>query len=53
MQEWLGTNDILRYLTDNKGDSVIAKIFIKRLKDKINKKWQIMIANLFLVIWID
>ena len=50
MQEWLGTNDILRYLADNKGDSVIAKIFIKRLKDKINKKWQIMIANLFLVI---
>ena len=38
MQERLGTNDILMYLTDNKGDSVIAKIFIKTLKNKINKK---------------
>ena len=38
MQEWLGTNDILMYLTDNKGESVIAEIFIKTLKDKINKK---------------
>ena len=38
MQEWLGTNDILMYLTDNKGESVIAEIFIKTLKDKISKK---------------
>ena len=50
MQEWLD-NYILMYLTPNEGKSVIAERFIKTLKAKIYKKWQIMIANLILIIW--
>ena len=33
--------------------SVIAESFIKRLKTEICEKWQLMIANLILVIWIN
>ena len=42
MQEWLDNNDISMYSTHNEGKSVIAKRFIKTLKDKIYKK---MTAN--------
>ena len=50
MQEWLD-NYILMYLTPNEDESVIAERFIKTLKAKIYKKWQLMIANLILIIW--
>ena len=51
MQEWLDNNDILMYSTHNEGTSVIiAERFIKTLDAKIYKKWQLMIANLILVI---
>ena len=50
MQEWLGNNDILIYSTHNGGKSVIAERFIKTVKAKIYKKWQLMIANLIFFI---
>ena len=52
MQE-LDNNYILMYSTHNEGKSVIAERFTKTLKVKIYKKWQLMIANLILVIWIN
>ena len=48
MQEWLDNNDVLMYTLHNEGKSVIAERFIKTLKVKIYKKWQLMIANFFL-----
>ena len=39
--------------TQNETKSVVAERFIKILKGKIYKKWQLMIANLILVIWIN
>ena len=50
MQEWLDNNDILMYSTNNEGKSVTAERFIKTLKAKIYKKWQLVIANLILVV---
>ena len=50
MQEWLDNNDISMYSTRIKGKSVIIERFIKTLKAKICEKWQLMIANLILVI---
>ena len=35
MQEWLDNNNILIYLTNNEGKSVIAERFMKTLKAKI------------------
>ena len=52
MQEWLD-NNILMYSTHNEGKSVIAEMFIKTLKAKIYKKWQLMIANFTFLIWIN
>ena len=46
MEKWLDNNNILMYSTRNEGKSVIAEKFIKTLKSKILKKWQLMIANL-------
>ena len=43
-------NDILMYSTHNEGKSVIVEKFIKTLKAKIYKKWQLMIANLIFII---
>ena len=37
MQEWLDDNDILTYLTHNKGKSVIAKRFIRTLRGNVYK----------------
>ena len=34
------------YSTHNEDKSVIAEMFKKPLKTKLNKKWQLMIANL-------
>ena len=42
MQEWLDNNDILMYSTHHEGQSVIAEMFIKTSKAKINK---LMTAN--------
>ena len=53
MQEWLDNNDILMYSTHNEGKPVSAERFLKTLKGKIYKKWQLMIANLILVLWIN
>ena len=53
MQKWLDNNDTLMYSKHNKGKSVITERFIKTLKAKIYKKWQLMIANFILVIWIN
>ena len=38
MQEWLENSDILVYSIHNKGKSVIAERFIKKLKATIHKK---------------
>ena len=52
MEEWLN-NNILMYSTHNEGKLVITESFIKILKTKLYKKWQRMIANIWiLVIWI-
>ena len=50
VQEWL---DILICSTHNEGKSVIAERFIKTLKLKSIQKWQLMIANLILLTWIN
>ena len=50
MLEWLNNNDILMYSTHNEDESVIAEIFMKTLRLKSSKKWQLMIANpIFLI----
>ena len=53
MEEWLDNNDVLICLTHSECKSVIAERFIKKLKAKIYKKWQLMIENFILVIWIN
>ena len=54
MQECLDENDILMYSTPNEGKSVITERFTKTLKTKIyKKKWQIMIANIIVVSWMN
>ena len=53
MQECLDNNNILMYSAHNKGKSVITERFIKTLTAKIYKKWQLMIPNVILVIWIN
>ena len=52
MQEWLD-NNILMYSTHNEDKSEIAERFIKALKAKIYKKWQLVIANLIFFNWIN
>ena len=41
------------YSTYNEDKPVIAKSFITILRAKIYEKWQLMIADLILVIWIN
>ena len=53
MQKWLDDNHNLMYSTHNKGKSVITERFIEILKAKIYKKWQLIIVNLILLIWIN
>ena len=54
MQERLDNNDTLIYSAHNEDKSVTAKRFIKTLKSKIYKKrWQLMIANLIFLTWIN
>ena len=50
MQKWLNNNEILMFSTHNDGKSVIAKNFMKTLKAKSIRKWQLVVANLILVI---
>ena len=52
MQEWLENNDILMYSTHNEDKSVIAEKFIKTKLQYI-QKWQLMIINFILVIWVN
>ena len=53
MQEWLDNNDILMYSRHTEGMSAIAERFIKTLKAKIHKTWQLIIANFIFLIWIN
>ena len=53
VQEWLDNRDILICLTHNEGKSVIAERFIETSKLKSIQKWQLMIANLILLTWIN
>ena len=53
MPKWLDNNDILMYSTHDEGKSVISERFIKILKAQIYKKWQLIIAKLILVVWIN
>ena len=53
MPEWVDNNDILMHSTHDEGKSIISERFIKVLKAQIYKKWQLIIANLILVIWIN
>ena len=52
-QEWLDSNDTSLYLTHNEVKSEMAEKFIKTLRLKSIAKWQLMIGNLILVIWIN
>ena len=45
MQEWFENNDILMYSIHHESKSVITGKFIKTLKSKFYKNWQLMIAN--------
>ena len=47
MQKWLDNNDILMYLTHNEGKSVVAERFIRTLKGKIFKKYQLTNSKSF------
>ena len=53
MEKWLDDNYVLINSTYNEGMLVAAERFIKTLKSKIFKKWQLMIIHLILVIWIS
>ena len=50
MQNWLNDTDALTHSTHNEGKSVVAGRFIRTLKSKIYKKWQLMIKTLVFVI---
>ena len=50
MQKWLDNSDILMYLTYNEGKSWFQRGLIKTLKARSNKKRQLIIVNLILVI---
>ena len=54
MKEWLDNINILMYSTHNEGKSAIIERFVRTLKAKIYiKKWQLIIAGIILVIWIN
>ena len=52
-QKWIDDNDILVHSTHNEGTSVVAERFMRTLKGKIYKKWQLMIKKFISVIWIN
>ena len=45
MQKWLADNNISIYSTHNEVKSEFAERFMKTLKDKTYKKWQLMIVS--------
>ena len=45
-KKWLRDNDIRMYSTHNEGKSVVAEIFIKTLKDKINNDMRAISKNI-------
>ena len=47
MKSWLEINDIEMYLTHNEGRSVIAKRFIRTLKNKIYKYMTLVSKNVY------
>ena len=46
MQKWLHDNEILMYLSHNKGKSVVSGRFLRTLKIRIYKKRQLIIKNI-------
>ena len=52
VQKWQDGNDILIYWSHNEDKPVVVERFIRTLKIKIYKKWQLKIAYLTLLIWI-
>ena len=53
VQKWQdGNDDILIYWSHNEDKPVVVERFIRTLKIKIYKKWQLKIAYLTLLIWI-
>ena len=53
MQEWLNKKDLLNICDTQWRQAVNAERFIRTLRAKIFKKWQLMMGNLTLVIWIN
>ena len=51
-KKWLENDHISKHLNHSKGNTVAPKIFIRTLKGKTCKKWQLMV-NYFLIIWIN
>ena len=47
MKSWLEINDTEMYLTHNEGRSVIAKRFIRTLKNKIYKYMTLVSKNVY------
>ena len=50
---WFDDNDSLMYFNHNERKSVVTDTFIRTLKSKIYIKWQLMIANVILDVWIS
>ena len=50
---WFDDNDSLMYFSHNERKSVVTDRFIRTLKSKIYIKWQLMIANVILDVWIS
>ena len=48
MKSWLEKNDIEMYSTHNEGKSVVAEIFIRRLKNKIFKYMTSISKNVYI-----
>ena len=50
---WFDDNDSLMYFNHDEHKSVVTERFIRTLKSKIYIKWQLMIANVILDVWIS
>ena len=46
-KKWLSDNDIIMYSTFNEGKSVVAKIFIRTLKNKLYKNMTVTGKNVY------
>ena len=47
-KKWLKDNDIVKYLTNNEGKSVVVERFIKTLTDKIYKYMTSISKNVYI-----